>query len=108
MSYITRRHKDLSKFQGTTEVLNNPEKYFGPNYKILINYWIYCENKNISPLNHYWSIDYSSREYCNFVRGVTLDGVLINLSYLTGIEKEIMKCHLLIDSSFPLYYIPQI
>jgi hypothetical protein len=43
MSYITRRHNDLSKFQGTTEVLTNPEKYFGPNYKILINYWIDCE-----------------------------------------------------------------
>jgi hypothetical protein len=23
------------------EILTNPEKYFGPNYKILINYWIY-------------------------------------------------------------------
>jgi hypothetical protein len=108
MSYITRRHKDLSVFQGTTEVLTNPEKYFGPNYKILINYWIDCENKNISPLVHYWSIDDSSREYYDFVRGSRLNAVLINLSYLTGLEKEIMKCHLFIDSSFPLYYIPQI
>jgi hypothetical protein len=108
MGYITQRHKTLSEYQGTTEVLNNPEKYFGPNYKILINYWIYCENKNISPLRGYFSIDYPSREYCNFVRGVTLDGALINLVHLTGIEEEIMKCHLFIDSSFPLYYIPQI
>jgi hypothetical protein len=108
MSYITKRHRTLSNFQGTKEVLAIPEKYFGPNYKILNNYWIYCENNKITPIGHYFSIDDPSREYCNFVRGVTLDGALINLRHLTGIEEEIMKCHLLIDSSFPLYYIPQI
>jgi|694.fasta_scaffold107317_4 hypothetical protein len=108
MSYITHRHRTLSAFHGEHEVLNNPEKYFGPNYRTLINYWIYCENNKISPLGHYFSIDDPSREYCNFVRGVTLDGALINLVHLTGIEEEIMKCHLFIDSPFPLYYIPQI
>lgn len=102
------RHKNLRWFQGKREILTNPEKYFGPNYKTLINYWIDCENKNISTLDHYRSMDAPSLEYCNFVRGVTLDGALIYLSHLTGIEEEIMKCHLFIDSSFPLYYIPQI
>jgi hypothetical protein len=108
MGYITRRHRTLSEYQGTTEVLNNPRKYFGPNYKILINYWIDCENNEISPLGHYWSIDDPSREYYDFVRGSRLNEALISLGYLTGIEVEIMKCHLFIDSSFPLYYIPQI
>jgi hypothetical protein len=25
------------------EILTNPEEYFGPNYKILLNLWIYWE-----------------------------------------------------------------
>ena len=111
MSYITRRHRNLSLYQGGPEVLTNPEIFFGPNYKTLINYWIYCEIKNIGPLEHYWDIEDTSpaaHEYIDFIDNARLDEAVISFAYLTGIELEIIKCHLFIDSSFPLFYIPQI
>jgi hypothetical protein len=111
MSYITSRHRNLSNYQGSHEVLNNPESYFGPNYRTLINYWIYCDIKNIDPLHHYWDIEDTSSasyEYIDFVSGFMSDGALIEHDFLTGIELEIIKCHLFIESSYPLFYIPQI
>lgn len=43
MNYISARHKFFSDHLIDSNVLTNPEKYFGPNYKTLLNFWIYWE-----------------------------------------------------------------
>ena len=44
MNYISENHLRISNYLSNREILTNPEKYFGPNYKILLNVWIIQEN----------------------------------------------------------------
>jgi hypothetical protein len=40
----TTRHKQISEQLNDPRVLTIPEKYFGPNYKPLLNFWIYWDS----------------------------------------------------------------
>jgi hypothetical protein len=48
MSYISNTHQRISDQFSNRDILTNPEKYFGPNYKILLNFWIIRENPQAS------------------------------------------------------------
>ena len=43
MSYISNRHRSISESLGNPEILTDPEIFFEPNYKILLNAWFYRE-----------------------------------------------------------------
>jgi hypothetical protein len=53
MNYISSTHQRLSCYLNNNDVLNNPEKYLGPNYKILLNFWIHTENINYIDNNNF-------------------------------------------------------
>jgi hypothetical protein len=42
MTY-SKTHKRFSKRLNKPEALTNPEKYLGPNYQDVLNFWIYVE-----------------------------------------------------------------
>jgi hypothetical protein len=37
------------------DVLDYPEKYLGPNYKEVLNWWFYCDSLSHEQLVVYWS-----------------------------------------------------
>jgi|688.fasta_scaffold14770_13 hypothetical protein len=42
MNYISYAHKNVgTHIPGS---INNPEEYFGPNYRALLNFWLYWES----------------------------------------------------------------
>jgi hypothetical protein len=66
MTY-SKTHKAFSERLKNPDVLTNTEKYLGPNYKDVLNFWIYVdglsnlEKKEI--VERYYSLDYNAR-YC--------------------------------------------
>jgi hypothetical protein len=41
MSHYSKTHLDISEEFKNRDILINPQDYFGRNYKILLNYWLY-------------------------------------------------------------------
>jgi hypothetical protein len=40
---ISKAHQKFSKILGSQNVLNNPKNYLGPNWKEVINFWLYLD-----------------------------------------------------------------
>ena len=40
----SKYHLNFFKFHALSDALDNPEKYFGPNYATLLNFWNFLEN----------------------------------------------------------------
>jgi hypothetical protein len=53
MNYISKIHKNLSLYFDNSKILTNPEEYLGPNYKILLNFWIYWESLTSKQITEY-------------------------------------------------------
>jgi hypothetical protein len=71
MQHYSETHRCFSEDNENRDILTNPEKYFGPNYKILLNFWIY--------------FDEFSREHC----GKFFD--VYNRMYLSnGVQRYIL------------------
>lgn len=71
MSYISSFHRRIIEYEYNPEIIDDPEKYFGPNYKILLNFWIYLERIGPEKLKKYqdylmrmgtneWTLGYSN------------------------------------------------
>jgi hypothetical protein len=43
MTY-SKTHKSLSDYLKNPEVLTNPEPYLGPNWEMVLRWWLYCES----------------------------------------------------------------
>ena len=105
MTYISARHSSFGELMGTPEVLTSPEKYFGPNYKILLNFWIYWEsltsNQRLAYLDRRRAIG-SCFKHAECARGV-VGRWYVNFYYF---EMEIIGAHKLISLGESLEFIP--
>jgi hypothetical protein len=106
VSYISNRHRSISESLGNPEILTDPEKYFGSNYKILLNAWIYRESLNIYQRNEYqirwdrlgWEIHQKQR--------VTAGGDLLENFRGAYWENEIVRADKILESGGQLYSVP--
>lgn len=67
MTYISERHRIISNEIGEPEVLTNPEYYFGPNYRTLLNFWIYWESLTSERRNKYLDMAFQKGTHQNLV-----------------------------------------
>ena len=108
MTYISARHRRFSNSICSEEVLSFPEKYFGPNYKTLLNFWIYWESLSLRQEDKYFLKPFPSD---SFVRVQRHSREITDVMNITDypfyyIELEIMAAHILIDSGEPVAFIP--
>jgi hypothetical protein len=94
MKYTSVRHMQVCNRFNEPEILTNPEKYFGPNYKILINYWIYKNDvypEQLRLLNDdkFYNAMRLARRASESVVGITM------ARYFCFDENEIVAAHLL-------------
>jgi hypothetical protein len=65
MTY-SKIHQAFSERLEQPEALTNPEKYLGPNWKDVLNFWIYFEGLSKQDKEEmddlYWTLDYNERE----------------------------------------------
>lgn len=102
MNYIPQRLQILSERLHCSEMITNPEKFFGPNYKILINFWIWSET-NVFPADCY-------RFFPGGAWDTVYDTAIKELEYplfmqLHMEEMEISVAHSLIETG-QLFYLP--
>ena len=110
MSYISLFHKRISEYEYNPEIIDDPEKYFGPNYKILLNFWIYLERIGPEKLKKYqdYLMCMGTNEWT-----LSLSNIFIaedcmppyDLPDLKYYEREIIAAHVLIDLGKPLKFI---
>jgi hypothetical protein len=77
---ISKIHQKFSKYLNQPDVLKNPEKYLGPNWKDVLNFWIYIETlskqEREEMRQRYWALDDDVR-YCSInTSRVAPDGVI--------------------------------
>jgi len=58
MSHYSKTHRDISEIIENQDILKYPENYFGPNYKILLNGWIYYEELSYEQRGRYFGAYY--------------------------------------------------
>jgi hypothetical protein len=65
MTY-SKIHKRFSERLKNPDVLKNPEKYLGPNYQDILNFWIYLDNLSEQEREEigqrYWALDSKVRD----------------------------------------------
>jgi hypothetical protein len=111
MNYISRIHKNFSMYFDNPEILTNPEEYFGPNYKILLNLWIYWETLTSKQIREYRRLAdvyvYSYRR--NLLNAAAYVECKIkgpDLIYISSLDLEIFAAHIIIESGLPLTFLP--
>ena len=60
MNY-SKAHQHLAQWSGTPDVYDNPEKYLGPNYESVLNFWWYLETltkKQLLELEGKYELEY--------------------------------------------------
>ncbi len=66
MTY-SKIHKKISERLNQPDALTNPEKYFGPNYQDVLNFWIYVDSLSVEEKEEmgqrYWALDEDVRDY---------------------------------------------
>jgi hypothetical protein len=51
MNYnYSKAHQNLAQLSDSPDVYNNPEKYLGPNYASVLNFWWYLESLTVKQL----------------------------------------------------------
>jgi selenophosphate synthase len=79
MTY-SKTHKRFSERLNNLDVLTNPEKYLGPNWKDVLNFWIYVETLSDEEKNEmwqrYWDLNYNVRESARIASRDAPDGVV--------------------------------
>jgi hypothetical protein len=106
------RLQNLSDSVGNPEVLTSPERHLGPNYKILINFWIYWENLSLEQLDVFYEKRGKLharvwRDANRLCAEAAKSIVSPDVYYLLGdCDYEIVACHHLINAGIPLTFIP--
>jgi hypothetical protein len=108
----TVRLRRISELLNDPEILTNPEKYFGPNYKILLNFWIYWNSLTskqrviyYSSVNNLGAVTYSGAyEVATKTAEQSFSERL--LITLAPIECEIIRMHEILEEGKSLTFIP--
>jgi hypothetical protein len=109
MNYISHTHKNVRNINGFPDVITNPDEYFGPNYKILLNLWIYWESLDYNKQVEYWN--FVAKEYDfgyneNLINRISccVDIKLTRsqLNMFSNFDLETIAAHLLIEDGEPL------
>jgi|688.fasta_scaffold64537_5 hypothetical protein len=111
MSYISQKHRQISIWLNDVGVLTNPEDYFGPNYKTLLNYWIYYESTLEEQRNEYWKkiwdLDGATWErHLNLGFTLALQVCELLANNMNSIEREICAAHLILEQGENLVFLP--
>jgi hypothetical protein len=79
MTY-SKIHKLFSNYLKQPDALTNPEKYLGPNYQDVLNFWIYVEGlskqEKKEMRQRYWDLDEDVRDCAFFAAMDAADGVV--------------------------------
>jgi|688.fasta_scaffold364864_4 hypothetical protein len=100
---------DLAK---NPEIQTNPERHFGPNYKMLINFWIYWENLSLEQLDDHYQKrgklhGNTWRDATRLCKEAAESIVSKDVYHLLGdCDYEIVACHCLINAGILLTFIP--
>lgn len=106
MPHYSEFHRDISKENEDPDILTDPEDYFGPNYKILLNHWIYLDSLNREQKGIYFDLHNTlyveetrrlhtlAEEYCDSFILLSLD----------CIDCELLVVDRLIESGQPLIF----
>jgi|688.fasta_scaffold199800_5 hypothetical protein len=101
MNYISKNHRRISEYLSNREILTNPEKYFGPNYKILLNAWIIQENPRVR-----WNTP-AVDSNCTYTEACKVVGPAIS-SWCGIMSREIIAAHLILAAGKDMQLIPTI
>jgi hypothetical protein len=112
MNYISGRHQEIASWICEPEVLTNPENYFGPNYKTILNFWIYWWGLTkeqryecwLNYLNTDFSFRTSSEHYSELLARQVADRRIVD--HLRGYECEILVAHKILESGKSLVFLP--
>jgi hypothetical protein len=96
------------------DVLENPEKYLGPNYKEVLNRWFYCESlyykQWIKYNNRYLKLHIqtrgAARELAKKLALEVIDPRFVD--YIGSEEWEIIAAHLYLQRNIPFTFLPLI
>jgi hypothetical protein len=108
MNYNSKRHEQVCRMIGNPEVLSQPEKYFGPNYKILLNFWLYWQSLTVIQKDTYFRKHFPADSFeriKSHSREITDVMNITNYGFYY-IEREIMAAHIIIDSGECLTFLP--
>ena len=112
MNYISRSHKQISD-NVNREILTSPQDYFGPNYKDLLNFWVYYETLSEYQLGNVWEKIYAM----DFDTGRQARDLIIKLSdqvdwfnvppsFMSIVDLEICFAHLILERGGSLVFLP--
>jgi hypothetical protein len=63
----SKTHKRFSERLYQPDALTDPEKYLGPNWEDVLNFWIYLDTFSVLEMkeisDRYWALDYHARNY---------------------------------------------
>jgi hypothetical protein len=96
MNYISSTHRSISDRFNDERIIENPEKYFGPNYKTLLNYWIYKENI---------IVEHSRLDSDIFTYALKVVNYDI-ANWCNNTSREIIASHIILDAGRTLKFIP--
>jgi hypothetical protein len=104
MNYFSKTHRAISAYFSNKEILTNPEKYFGPNYKILLNVWIIQEDPR-----SFWKTPVLTLDDSNYIYTEAQKVVGPAIASWCGImSREIIAAHLILAAGKELQRIPTI
>ena len=112
MEYISQKHRGISEWHNDRVILTNPELYFGPNYKALLNYWIFYERLTEGAKENYWgkiwALDGTVWERHRRIVDESFNKVndIISVATMAIIEREICAAHLILDQGESLVFLP--
>jgi hypothetical protein len=102
----------ISHWSANPDVLTYPERHFGPNYKTLINFWIYWDSLSWKQLDVHFEkrreLPGSTwRDAERLCRDAAKSIVSREVWYfLNDCENEIVASHILLESGIPLTFLP--
>ena len=112
MDYISIPHRRISD-NVNREILTSPQDYFGPNYKDLLNFWVYHETLSDYQLGNVWEKIYAM----NGDTWLQARDLIIKLSeqfdwfnvppgFMTNVELEICFAHIILERGESLVFLP--
>jgi hypothetical protein len=104
------------KFPGAPQdVLTNPEKYLGPNYREVLRFWAHVETLSDEAHNRYWDLDREDNEkssdlaICACLLTIGRDKTKV-VFYSSGLYEEataeLVGYHILMEKGIPLTFVP--